>query len=580
MQMLQGAKYLWKLPQDDNATVLEIAAKYNLSFPVAQTLISRGFTTPAEIDAFLFTSFERDVAHPSLMKDAVKSIERLLLAIERGEKILVAGDYDVDGITSSSIMLACLLPLKAHINFFLPNRVKDGYGLSVKTIERAAQSGYKVVITVDNGITAFEPALKAKELGIDLIITDHHRPHEHVPDAYAIVNPSQEDCPYPFKVLAGVGVAFKLMSLLYEKLNLTLPEKVYELLMLGTVADVVPLRGENRYWVRHGLHYVNRVESYAFKVLKQNGKVTKPIISSTDIGFSIAPQINALGRLEDARDGVKFLIGSDRKDIDAVGSVLLELNEARKGIERGIFEQIQRQIEEKKIDLDHENVIIAASNAWPPGVIGLVASRVVSAYGRPTLLFHLTKDGLAKGSCRSIPEFNMFNALQQNKDLLVSFGGHSLAAGLALPIVKIAEFKANLERMVNEQLTPDDLKLKLTIDAQARLSDLTKKFMQDMHNLEPFGNENKQPYFYFKDVVTVQKPQLLKDLHVKCMVFADGVIKPVMFFNRPELFELLMNRGEEPFDLVAQVSENHWNGNVTIELSGIDVATCCNRIDP
>lgn len=572
MQTMQGLKYLWKLPQDNNAQVLEIAAKYNLSFPVAQTLLSRGFSKSEEIDAFLFTSFERDVAHPSLMKDANKAIDRILLAIERGEKILVAGDYDVDGITSSSIMLACLLPLKAHINFFLPNRVKDGYGLSVKTIERAAQSGYKVVVTVDNGITAFEPALKAKELGIDLIITDHHRPHEHVPDAFAIVNPSQEDCPYPFKVLAGVGVAFKLMSLLYEKLHLTLPEKVYELLMLGTVADVVPLRGENRYWVRHGLHYVNRVESYAFKVLKQNGKVTKPILSSTDIGFSIAPQINALGRLEDARDGVKFLIGSDRNDIDTVGSVLFELNEARKGIERGIFEQIQRQVAEKKIDLDHENVIIAASDAWPPGVIGLVASRVVSAYGRPTLLFHLTKDGLAKGSCRSIPEFNMFNALQANKDMLVSFGGHSLAAGLALPVHKIAEFKANLERLVCEQLTPDDLKLKLTVDAQARLSDLTKKFMLDMHNLEPFGNENKQPYFYFKDVVMVQKPQLLKDLHVKCMIFADGVVKPVMFFNRPELFEMFMQQGEEPFDLVAQVSENHWNGNVSIELSGTDVA--------
>lgn len=572
MQTLQGKKYLWKLPEEHNEKVLEIASKYNLSFPVAQTLISRGFTTPAEIDAFLFTSFDRDVAHPSLMKDAVKSIDRILLAIERGEKILVAGDYDVDGITSSSIMLACLLPLKAQINFFLPNRVKDGYGLSVKTIDRAAQSGYKVVVTVDNGITAFEPALKAKELGIDLIITDHHRPHEHVPDAFAIVNPSQEDCPYPFKVLAGVGVAFKLMSLLYEKLNLPLPDKVYELLMLGTIADVVPLRGENRYWVRHGLHYVNRVESYAFKVLKQNGKVTKPIISSTDIGFSIAPQINALGRLQDARDGVKFLIGSDRNDIDMVGSVLLELNEARKGIERGIFEQIQRQIEEKKIDLDHENVIIAASNTWPPGVIGLVASRVVSAYGRPTLLFHLTKDGLAKGSCRSIPEFNMFNALQQNKDLLVSFGGHSLAAGLALPIAKMGEFKENLERLVREQLTPEDLKLKLTLDAQAKMSDLTKKFMHDMHNLEPFGNENKQPYFHFKDVVMVQKPQLLKDLHVKCMIFADGVVKPVMFFNRPELFELFMQQGEEPFDLAAQVTENHWNGNVSIELSGTDIA--------
>lgn len=572
MQKLQGKKYLWRLPETPHSEVLDIASKYNLSFPVAQTLISRGFSTAAEIDAFLFSSFERDVAHPSLMKDAQKAVERILLAMQNGEKILVAGDYDVDGITSSSIMLSCLLPLDAKINFFLPNRVRDGYGLSNKIIERAAQNGYTVVITVDNGITAFEPAQKAKELGIDLIITDHHRPHEELPDAFAIVNPAQIDCQYPFKVLAGVGVAFKLMSFLYEKLKLKLPDKVYELLMLGTVADVVPLRGENRFWVRHGLHYVNQVESYAFKVLKQNGKVTKSMITSTDVGFSIAPQINALGRLEDARDGVKFLIGSNTADVDAVGNVLLELNEARKGIERSIFDQIKQQIEQKKIDLDHENIIVAASDNWPPGVIGLVASRVVSAFGRPTLLFHLTKDGLAKGSCRSIPEFNMFDALYQNKDLLKSFGGHSLAAGLALPVGKLGELKEKLEFLIAEQCTPEDLLQKLTLDAQAKLSDLTKKFMNDMQHLEPFGNENKQPYFYFEDVVLVQKPQLLKDLHVKCTIFADGVIKPVIFFNRPELFEPFMLQGEKPFSLAAQVMENHWNGRVSIELSGVDVS--------
>ncbi len=572
MNKLQGKKYLWQLPATSNTAVLEIASKYNLSFPVAQTLVSRGFTTSAEIDEFLFSSFERDVAHPSLMKDAQKAIDRILLAMENDEKILVAGDYDVDGITSSSIMLSCLLPLKAKINFFLPNRVRDGYGLSTKIIERAAQNGYTVVITVDNGITAFEPAKKAKELGIDLIITDHHRPHEEVPDAFAIVNPAQVDCNYPFKVLAGVGVAFKLMSFLYEKLKLKLPDKVYELLMLGTIADVVPLRGENRFWVRHGLHYVNKVESYAFKVLKQNGKVKKDKISSTDVGFSIAPQINALGRLEDARDGVKFLIGSNVADVDAVGAVLLELNEARKGIERSIFAQIQQQIEQKKIDLEHENVIIAASDSWPPGVIGLVASRLVSTYGRPTLLFHLTKSGLAKGSCRSIPAFNMFDALYAHKGMLKSFGGHSMAAGLSLPIEKMSELKEKLEALVAEQCSPEDLQLKLTLDAQAKLSDLTKKFMNDMQNLEPFGNENRQPYFYFEDVVLVQKPQLLKDLHVKCTMFADGVIKPVIFFNRPELFDLFMQQGEEPFCLAAQVMENHWNGRVSIELSGVDVS--------
>ncbi len=572
MQTIQGQKYLWRVPPDDTANILDIASKYSLSVPIAQTLLTRGFTTQEAIDAFLFSSFERDVAHPSLMKDAQKAVDRIVHAIKHKQKMLVCGDYDVDGITSSGMMLACLLPLGADINFFLPHRVKDGYGLSAKTVERAAANNYKVLITVDNGITAFDAADKAKELGIDLIITDHHRQHDKLPNAFAIVNPNQAECQYPFKVLAGVGVTFKLLSLLYEQKKLKLPDKVYELLMLGTIADVVPLTGENRFWVRHGLHYINAVESTAFKVLKQNGKITKDTISATDIGFSIAPQINALGRLEDARDGVKFLIGNNEQEIKSVGNVLFELNEARKGIERSIFSQVVEQIQEKKIDLAKENIILAASSSWPPGVIGLVASRLVSAYGKPTLLFHTTKKGLAKGSCRSIPEFNMFNALSANKELLTSFGGHSLAAGLALPVDKLPLLKENLEQLIAEQLTEEDLKQKIALDAHARLSDLTKKFMQDMHHLEPFGNENRQPAFYFKEVCMVQQPQLLKDAHVKISVFADGVIKPVIFFNRPELFPLLLEQKEKPFHVAAQVMENHWNGRVSIELSGIDIA--------
>ena len=572
MQKIQGAKYLWQLPTVDKKTVLSLSAAYNLSVPVVQTLVARGFTTREQLDEFLFSSFEKDVAHPSLLKDAQKAVDRIMVAIKNKEKILVFGDYDVDGITSSALMMMCLQPLGAQINFFLPNRVRDGYGLSTKIVKRAASNNYKVIVTVDNGITAFDPADEAKKAGIDLIITDHHRPHGHVPDAFAIVNPNQEDCPYPFKSLAGVGVTFKLLALLYEGMNLPLPNKVYELLLLGTIADVVPLVGENRFWVRYGLQYVNKVKSLAFNVMRKNGNVTKPIISSTDIGFGIAPQLNALGRLEDPRDGVKFLIGSRLPEIERVGAVLLELNQARKAIERAILDEVVAQIEQKKINLANENVIMAASTSWAPGVIGLVASRLVSAYGRPVLLFHLTDKGIAKGSCRSIPEFNMFNALQASEELLNNFGGHSLAAGLALDSDKLPALKEHLERLVAEQLTVEDLQQKVVLDSQVLLTDVNKKFMQDLRHLEPFGHENKAPYFYIKDVVLVRKPVLLKELHVKCSVFADGVIKPVIFFNRPELFELFLKQETKPFSLAAQVNENHWQGRVSIELTGLDVA--------
>jgi len=568
---LQGEKYLWRLPEEQKELLLKFSAGYNLSFPVVQTLLSRGVASKEEFDQFLFSSFERDVAHPSLMKDAQKSVERILLAIKKKERVLIFGDYDVDGITSTSLMMTCLLPLGADVNFFLPHRVRDGYGISSKIVERAAKNNYKLIITVDNGICAFEPAQKAKELGIDLIITDHHRQKEKVPEAFAVVDPNQDECTYPYKHLAGVGVAFKLMSLLYEQKKLPLSEKAYELLLLGTVADVVPLTGENRFWVRHGLHVMNKTDSYPFSVLKKNGKVTKPIVSSTDIGFSIAPQINALGRLEDPRQGVKFLIGLEKKEVDEVGRILFELNQARRNIERSIVQEVEEEITQKRIDLDVDNVVIAASRSWPPGVIGLVASRIVSAHGRPALLFHLTDDGLAKGSCRSIPEFNIFDALQNCSDLLESFGGHSFAAGLSLKQKNLPALKERLEALINEQLTEYDLKQKIELDSPIVLTDLNKKFMSDLQLLEPFGNKNKRPLFYAQDLVQVQKPTLLKDLHVKCSVFADGVIKPLVFFNRPELFEKLLERGKKPFHVAAEVSENYWNGRTSIELIGVDV---------
>lgn len=571
-QLLFGHKFVWQLPQYDQQKITSLASAFNISFPIAHTLITRGYDSPQAVQQFLFSSFEQDVAHPSLLKDAQKSIERIMFAIEHKQRILIFGDYDVDGITSSALMMICLLPLGAQVNFFLPHRVRDGYGLSTKIVERAAQNGYNLIITVDNGITAFEPAQKARKCGVDLIITDHHRPHEQVPDAFAIVNPNQKDCPYPFKTLAGVGVTFKLMSLLYELKQMTMPPKAYELLLLGTIADVVPLLGENRFWVRYGLAHVNRFESISLKTLKQNSKVEKTRLSATDIGFSIAPQINALGRLEDPRQGVKFLIGSDETEVAEVGRILFELNETRKGIERSIVQEIEQRIASKEIDLDTDKVIITASSKWPPGVIGLVASRIVSKYGRPTILLHTTDKGIAKGSCRSIPEFNLFNGLKRCEQLLIQFGGHSQAAGLSLKTDSIPALKDALNKIIGEELTEFDLKQKIAIDASVSLGDLTKKFVEDLGHLEPFGNENREPLFYMPDVCLVQKPQLLKDAHVKCSVFADGVIKPVIFFNRPELYETFLALENDSFALAAQVQENHWNGRVNIELSGVDVA--------
>jgi len=569
--IVQGAKYLWILPPPERELVAQIAADCNLSFPVAQTLVVRGFRTKQDIENFLFCTYEKNVAHTSLMKDATKAVDRILAAIELGEKILVFGDYDVDGITSSALMMMCMPRLGAKINFCLPNRKKDGYGISTKFVRQAADSGYKLIITVDNGVTAFEPAQVAKSLGIDLIITDHHRPHNHLPDAYAIVNPNQDDCPYPHKSLAGVGVTFKILSLIYERKNLELPHKVYELLMLGTIADVVPLLGENRFWVQYGLNLANQTQSLAFQVLKQNGKVDKAVITATDVGFSLTPQINALGRLEDPREGVQFLIDSNPDQVERVGQILLALNQARKDVERVILDEVEQKIKSGEINLVTENIIMASSDNWPTGVIGLVASRLVGKYGKPTLLFHLTKDGFAKGSCRSIPEFSIFDALDKSRDLIEQFGGHSQAAGLALRIENLPKLKANLEQLAASQLTEFDLKPKIILDGQAQLVDFNKKFMQDLAILEPFGHHNSCPLFFVQNVVQVQPAQLMKDLHVKLQIFSDGVMKSVIFFYRPELYQQFVAHAQKPFSLAVQVSENHWQGRVNIELIGVDV---------
>ena len=318
-------------------------------------------------------------------------------------------------------------------------------------------------------------------MGIDLIITDHHRPHSDIPKAYAVINPNQVDCNYPCKYLAGVGVAFKLASLIYEQRNLELPSKVHELLLLGTVADVVPLIDENRYWVRHGLATINKNRSNAVTVLAQNSKLTKERLSSLDIGFMIAPQINALGRLDDCREAVKFMISSDYSEVERIGLTLLKMNDERKKVDRKIYEQVEGAIINHVINLEQENVILACNQDWPAGVIGLVAGKLMHNYGKPSILFHVDKkNNLAKGSCRSIPEFDIFNALDQNKHLLESFGGHTSAAGLSLKLENIPEFKNNLEELVSKTVKPEDLQPKLTIDADLDLVDANRNLMKDL----------------------------------------------------------------------------------------------------
>jgi len=408
-------------------------------------------------------------------------------------------------------------------------------------------------------------------VGIDLIITDHHRPHGNLPDAYAIINPQRADCPYPFKYLAGVGVSFKLISLLYEKEKKVMPQKAYELDVLGTIADIVPLTGENRSKVQRGLLIIQKAESPAFSTLKENGNLKKEKISSTDIGFFITPQINALGRLDDPRDAVKFLIGTDENHIKEVGQTLLSLNETRKKLEKNYTEEVKNKIEKKIIDIEQDQIIIDASAQFPIGVIGLIASRLVALYHRPAIIFFLTTEGIAKGSCRSISQINIFNMLESCADLLIKFGGHAQAAGLSIKTENIPLLKNRLRELLLAQNIQYGEKQMLNIDAEISLADANPKLIADLEYLEPFGHQNDVPLFLFRKLHLLYPPKLLKEAHIKLQMFSHGTMREIIFFNRPELFPFFTQLEGQECAIIAKTNENFWNGKKNIELIGVDV---------
>jgi single-stranded-DNA-specific exonuclease len=571
MRIINGLKYHWKVPDHDPQVLFQKSMLHNVSLPIAQMLMTRGITTDNEIDQFFFGT-QDTIGSAHDLKDGLKAIDRLLSAIANKEKILIVGDYDVDGVTASALVLIALRELGAVVNYFLPNRVRDGYGLSRLIVHKAAANNYKVIITVDNGISAHDAADAAREHGIDLIITDHHQVLSKVPAAYAIVNPHQPDCPYAFKYLAGVGVAFKLMEFLYQSLHKELPACVYELLVLGTVADVVPLVGENRYWVRRGLTELNKHIRPPMAVLCKNAKVVRELITSLDIGFGIAPQINALGRLDDARAAVRFLLSNNEKESVEIGGILYSLNEERKLLERRVYDEVVQQINNGIINLANERVIIAYNEHWPVGVIGLVAGRLANTYGRPVLLFHATAHGTLKGSGRSIAMFNLCLVLEKFSDLLAHYGGHALAVGVSLLQSNFETFKAALQEYAFHVITAEDLVQELLLDGTVCMQDITAKMGADLVLCEPFGCQNPQPIFYMQGVILAQEPQLLKEAHVKCLVYAEGVNRSMIIFNRPDLYMPLCAQGQKPFDAAVMVTKNYWNGVTTMQLQAMDLA--------
>ena len=489
---------IWQLQKCDREYAEGIAADLGVSPVVVSVLLNRGVREKEEIREFLFGS-EQPFHEPLLMKDMQKAAERILEAVKNGEQITVYGDYDVDGISASSLLYLYLQGLGAKVNTYIPKRKNEGYGLNNEALAALAEAGTTLLVTVDCGISGVDE-VAAAPAGLEIIITDHHTPPDVLPAAYAIVNPHQRDCRYPFKYLSGVGVAFKLCQALHQMQHLTEPlwSELTELVALGTVADIVPLRGENRALVKLGLAAMENTGIVGLQKLIEHSGCPQQNISAENIGFILAPRLNAVGRLEHAQSAVELLVTDDAAKADMVAEQLNAENALRQEISRKIFIEAEAMLaQQERI----ETAIVLAKEGWHAGVIGIVASRLVDKYHLPTILISIDGEA-AKGSCRSIPALDLYSALNECSELLLQFGGHHQAAGLTLRAARVESFKKRFLGVVRGRLEPADYQPRLKIECLLdKNEEVSLQLVRELAMLEPLGCDNQPPLFAFKDAV-------------------------------------------------------------------------------
>lgn len=514
----------WDLRTYDKEEIKALAAKLEISPVTAGILWNRGLREENRIRDFLFG--KKDTYYdPFLMKDMRLAAERILRAVEDREKIAVYGDYDVDGITASSLLYLYLTGLQANVSTYIPKREGEGYGLNNEALQYLYEEGITLVITVDCGISGVKEVAEAPR-GMDIIITDHHRPPELLPAAFAIVNPKQADCMYPFKGLSGVGVAFKVCQALEKLRNPAAPfwEQYTELVALGTVADIVPLQDENRALVKRGMKAMETTSLTGLRKLLEVCRCYRETITTEKIGFILAPRLNAVGRLEHAQLAVELLTTKDEDAAERMANNLNDENAVRQEISRQIFTEAEALL--AKQDSIGPAIVLAgqwdseAQKGWHPGVIGIVASRLVDKYYRPVILISISGE-IAKGSCRSIPPLDLYDAIDACSADLVQFGGHSQAAGLTLESSKIEDFRKHFTDVVRNSLQPEDYQPHLAVDVEwDRHEELTLSFLHELQLLEPFGCENPVPIFMLRNA-ELHNPRLFGQELTHLRFFAD-----------------------------------------------------------
>ena len=563
---------LWQhLPcNEDEASAL--ALTLNIHPTVARLLCLRGFGDPAVADRFLNPSLEH-LHDPFLLADMDRAVTRLERALASGERIAVHGDYDVDGITSTVILRRALEMLGGKVIHFIPERLRDGYGLQPAAIDRLHADKVDVIVSVDCGIRGNDAAQRARELGIDLIITDHHEPEGTLPGAVAVINPKRHDCSYPDKHLAGVGVALKLVQALCTRAGKSkwLPGFV-KIAALGTLADVVPLVGENRVIARFGLESLSRgPHTIGLRSLLEASGLTGKTIDSYQVAFIVAPRVNAAGRMSSPDIATRLLLATDEGMAEEARGLAQQLNDEnlrRQQEEADLVSQAKKAIETDPAVGAH-NVLVVGGEGWHRGVIGIAASKLVDQYHKPAIVLSVDGD-VAHGSCRSISDFNMLAALEQCADLFVRFGGHKQAAGLTMEARRVPEFRARINAYADEVLEPDQLRPRLRIDAALSLKAITPELMRGLDSLGPFGMGNPRPVFHASPVEIVEGPRSIKERHLSMTFNQEGRRFRAIAWRAAEQAEFL-ERNRAGVNLAFSLERNEYRGETYLELNVADI---------
>ena len=552
----------WNILKHNEKDVAALSAAMDISPLVASLLISRGYETEEKANKFLNPKYE-DLHEPMLLKGMETAVRRIQKAIEVGEKILVWGDYDVDGTTGTVVLRKAIEILGGESGFHVPHRFKEGYGINIPALEKAKERGYKVVISVDCGITSFAPIAWAKENGLDFIVTDHHLAKDKGnPDAFAVVNPNQAGCEYPDKNLAGVGVAFKLVhALLRDAGKENLVPYFLKMVAIGTVADVMNLTGENRAIVAIGLKDLPRARNFGLKALMEVSEC-RAEMTSYHIGFRIAPRINAAGRMDAARHVVELFEAKNFSDAKKIAEYLNQKNIERQKVQKEITELALLESE----DSTKRKFVVVAGKGWHRGVIGLAASRIVEKLYRPTIVLSL-EDGIGHGSARSIADYHLLKGLDSCSELFEQYGGHAAAAGMKMKEENIEKLKEKLNEHAGRSLTEEELTPEIKIDAEVPSEDLRLDLVEDIKQLEPFGQGNPKPVFITRKLKIERDPWIMKELHLKLKLTDDSGRKfEAVWWGGVEKSSGQTLAQGKSIELVYTPEANTWQGNTRLQL--------------